>query len=78
MYKYKDFKEMTDQELDDAIVAVEAILAKSLEARNNPKYKKKFANQPPPNINPAFIELQNNLANEFNERQKGKQNEPEA
>jgi hypothetical protein len=79
MYKYKDFKEMTDQELVDASFNVEAILAKGLEARNKPKYKKKFVNQPPPNINPALIELRDNLANEFKERQKKeKQNEPEA
>lgn len=78
LYRYKDFKEMTDQELVDASFNLEKILMKGVAARQNPKYKAKFKNQPPPNINPALLELKDNLSNEFKERQKEKQNEPES
>lgn len=78
LYRYKDFKEMTDQELVDASFNLEKILMKGVAARQNPKYKAKFKNQPPPNINPALMKLRDDIANEFKERQKEKQNEPES
>lgn len=77
LYRYKDFKEMTDEELADASFNLEKILTKGMEARQNSKYKNKFKNQPPPNVNPALMQLRDDIANEFKERQKAKQNEPE-
>lgn len=74
--RYRNFKEMNDQELVDASFNIEKLLEQRLELRKNPKYIKKFKNQPPPNINPALIELRDNIANELKQRQKDKENEP--
>lgn len=76
IYHFKDFKDMTDTELVDASFVIEKMINQALEQRQNPKYIKKFKNQPIPEINPALIELKNNIANEFKQRQKDKENEP--
>lgn len=74
--KYLYFKYLSDKELIDASFNIEKLLQNGLELRQNPKYIKKFKNQPPPNINPALTELRDNIANEIKQRQKDKENEP--
>ena len=45
-----------------------------LALRDNPKYKAKFKNQPPPEVNPSLVELRRNIKDEF-ERRKVNTNE---
>jgi len=69
LYYSKDYKTMTESELISASFAIETILQKALTQRDNPKYRAKFKNQPPPSINPAFSELRDNIAAEIVKRQ---------
>lgn len=79
MYKhFNDYKNLSDEELANASFIIEKMLQDGLTLRNNPKYRKKFLNQPPPSINPALSELRANIANEIKLRQKEKENEPKS
>lgn len=69
IYHFKDFKEMNDSELINASFAMSKLLNKAVSLRDNPKYRKKFRNQPPPIINPAFSDLKNALNAEIQKRQ---------
>lgn len=60
--------EMSDDELEAAKSAITSSINNAIEKRNNPKYKKKFKNQPPPTINPALLELKNQLELEIFKR----------
>lgn len=62
--------EMDDQELEAAKFAVQALMDHALTKRDNPKYKKKFKNQPPPTVNPALLELKNKIELEIFKRRK--------
>lgn len=73
--RYLDYKYMSDEELADASFNIEKLLMKGVELRKNVKYLEKFKNQPPPNINPALIELRDNITNEIKDRQRKKQND---
>jgi len=74
-YNGRDIKELSYKELVDASFALETMLSKALERRNHPKYRGKFKNQPPPEINPAFSELRNQIKAEIDKRIKEKENE---
>lgn len=67
-YNGKDIVGMTDVELVSASFAFEKLLNKSLERRDHPRYKEKFKNQPPPTINPAFVELREEIKREIERR----------
>lgn len=65
----KDHASLSDADLLNASLAVESLLASSLNARNDPRYIKKFKNQPMPTINPVFLELRASINAEITKRQ---------
>lgn len=60
--------EMNDEELDTAKIAVQNLIFQRTTLRDNSKYKKKFKNQPAPTVNPALLELKNQIELEIIKR----------
>lgn len=67
-YRDKDIAILTNAELVDAAFALNAQYVKFQNIQNDPRYLKKFINQPPPSINPDFIELKNEVYKEITKR----------
>jgi hypothetical protein len=53
----KELKTLTDAELQIASGHLNYMHDKAIEQRDNPRYIKKFKNQPAPNMNADFVEL---------------------
>ena len=74
-YHLKDYKEKTLDELKTGLAAINSSIEKwnekIAEAKKDHRYKQKFKNQPPPNVNPALLELKQNIETEIKERENG-------
>lgn len=68
-YKDKEIKELTDLELVWAKVDLENRLVDLMERRQHPKFKTKMINQPEAPINPAFLQLKQEIEDELTKRQ---------
>ena len=64
----KKLVDMSDNELKHAHSSLKTMEEDLIKKRQNPKFIKKFQNRPPPTINPAFTEMQNNLKSEMKKR----------
>ena len=64
----KKLVDMSDNELKHAYSSLQTIHEDLLKKRQHPKFIKNFKNRPPSTINPAFVEMQNNLLNEMKKR----------
>lgn len=67
-YNGRNVDTLSDQELIDASFDLDARLDRVKEAQSTEQFKKKFANQPAPTVNPAFTELQQDIAAEIKKR----------
>lgn len=63
-----EIEKLDDEKLTQAFHHVNKIEDAHIEKTKNPKYIEKFKNQPPPVINPAFVELKSAILNELQSR----------
>ena len=72
---YQNYKDMNLEELENALSSIEKSIEKWKEkikiAQADPRYEKKFKNQPRPNVNSALLELKTNIETEIKEKQNG-------
>ena len=66
--KGKLIKDLFDDELFEVNNSLNDMHQKYLAKHLDPKVKKKFENQPTPEINPAFINLKTEIETEINNR----------
>lgn len=69
-YKTKEVKDLTDMELEWAKIDIDNRHEDVLAVRNSEAFKKKMGNRPLPDINPAFLQLQTEINQEIEKRQK--------
>ena len=67
-YGAKEVLAMTTEELWTASLALQKTLDDRNELRNSAKYKRRFAKQLEPGINPAFLQLKNEIDSELKNR----------
>jgi hypothetical protein len=68
IYQGKEIALMTNLELVTAAFSLNAVEAKFNTIRNDPRYLKKFKNQPPPAINPDFLALKAEVYEQIKKR----------
>lgn len=67
-WKGTEINKLTNQELIDASFELNKIQSNYDNKISNPKFLKKFENQPIPTPNPAFIQLQEEVKTEIEKR----------
>ena len=67
-YREKEVAHLTDVELVEAAFALNEMQVKSDNAKNDPRYAKKFKNQPPKQLNPDFLALKAEVYSEIDRR----------
>lgn len=67
-WKEKEIKDLTNQELIDASFELNKIQNNYKTKISHPKFEEKFKNQPIPEPNPAFIQLQTEINEELEKR----------
>jgi hypothetical protein len=64
----KFISDLTDKELVDAGFKLAAMLARHADAENDPRFAKRFAGQPERVLNPYFVNVQNAVKSEIENR----------
>jgi hypothetical protein len=68
IYKDKEVQDFTDDELKETDFFLTAMYNNYNIAQTDPRYIKKFQNQPVPTINPVFIQLKQAIEDEIAKR----------
>lgn len=72
---YQNYKDMNLEELENALSSIDKSIEKWKDkikiAQADPRYEKKFKNQPRPTVNSALLELKTNIETEIKDRQNG-------
>lgn len=67
-YGNTNIADLTDGDLVEANHKLNEMLVDLKEKQQHPKFVEKFKNQPVPEINPSFVQLQNELKLEIQKR----------
>lgn len=63
-----EIKDLTDDQLKNAKATIDFVHLSSEAKKADPKFEKKFENQPKPEINPAFKQLLSEIDTELTKR----------
>lgn len=67
-WKDKEISQLSNHELADVSFDLNKMYQTAMAKRNHPRFEKVFKNQPAPEVNPTFLQIQDEVQKELQKR----------